>query len=461
MLLRFGVANHRSIRDYRELHLSASRRIRRKGLVIPVPTLKENAVPVVALYGGNAAGKSNLIDAMDEIRRAIVQSHKSSGATDRIPRSPFRLDDACNAQPTRFDCTFSVGEGATTAEQGRHTPESVYEYGFEYVDTEFRREWLYRMARNERQSTQVLFERRTEDGKVRVSFGSQLRGRNRTIASLTRPNSLFLSAGAQNNHPLLTDLYRYFAERWTIVLSTGAMNDVIVAERLSDYEHMEHLLLLVRQADIGIVDIDVEDEEIEIEEERAEFARDLAGLISKHFRQNPEHDPFDEASMVHEMLHRKRLRFMHSAVGDRPAAFGYSMESKGTRTLIFLLIPALEALSHGSLLVIDELDTSLHTNLARAFVSLFTRKDSNPHGAQLVFSTHDVALLGSGVLNPDEIWMTDKSHEGESRFTPLTDFKLRSRDDIEKAYRAGRLGGIPIGDDFFISLRDDGSSAES
>ena len=79
MLLRFGVANHRSIRDYQELHLSASKRIKRKGLVIPVPTLKEGAVPIVALYGGNAAGKSNLIDAMDEIQRAIVRSHNMLG----------------------------------------------------------------------------------------------------------------------------------------------------------------------------------------------------------------------------------------------------------------------------------------------------------------------------------------------------------------------------------------------
>ena len=96
-----------------------------------------------------------------------------------------------SAKPTRFDCTFTVGEG-TKAGQIDHAPESVYEYGFEYMDTEFRREWLYRITRKERQSTQVLFERTTEDGKVRVSFGSRLRGENRTIANLTRPNSLFL-----------------------------------------------------------------------------------------------------------------------------------------------------------------------------------------------------------------------------------------------------------------------------
>ena len=136
------------------------------------------------------------------------------------------------------------------------------------------------------------------------------------------------------------------------------------------------------------------------------------------------------------------------------------MESKGTRTLVSLLIPALDALSRGSLLVIDELDTSLHPDLARAFVSLFSKKTSNPYGAQLIFSTHDVALLGSGLIRQDEIWMTDKTHEGVSRFTPLTEFKLRSRDDIEKTYRRGRLGGVPSGDEFFVEFDDDRSASK-
>ena len=453
MLLRFGVANHRSIRDYQELHLSAASRIERKGLTIPVPILKEAAVPVVALYGGNATGKSNLIDALHKMRRIIVDSHKSWDPTDRIPRTPFLLADTDSAEPTRFDCTFAVGEMASTEDQSLKESAGVYEYGFEYVDREVRREWLHRIVRNERQSTQRLFERNTNEGKVHMDFGNQLRGQNRTIADLTRLNSLFLSAAAQNNHPLLTDLYRYFAEQWTVVLHADAMNDAMAAERLSDYQHMEHLLTLVRQADLGVVDIDVEDEKIQGKE--AEFARDLVGVLAKYSDQESEHDRIDEVSLTDEFLHRKRLRFVHSAVGDHTAAFRYSMESKGTRVLMSLLVPALEVLFRGALLVIDELDTSLHPDLTRAFVALFTKEHSNPHGAQLVFSTHDVALLGSGVLHQDEIWMTDKRLEGASRFTPLTEFKLRSRDDFEKAYRLGRFGGIPSGDDFFISLREE------
>ena len=448
MLLRFGVANHRSIRDYQELFLSASRRIKREGLVIPVPTLKEAAVPIAAIYGANAAGKSNLIDALGEMRWAVVLSHKNRGATDGIPRAPFRLDDTAEAEPTRFDCTFTVGQQGADG-QGSDHPESVYEYGFECTATEFCREWLYRIVRKDRQSTRLLFERETRDGKVRVKFGNQLRGENRTIANLTRPNSLFLSAAAQNNHPRLTDLYRYFSENWVILLEGEAMDEIRIADHLAEYAHLGRLVELVKQADIGVSGIDVKEEEPS--EKALEFAQDFTKLIAKHVKRA---DSMRE-SLLRDMLHRKQLRFSHAASGGSTWTLGYDSESKGTRTLISLLIPALEALARGSLLVIDELDTSLHPDLARAFVSLFNKKDSNPHGAQLVFSTHDVTLLGSGLIRQDEIWMTDKNREGVSEFTPLTDFKLRSRDDIEKAYRDGRLGGVPIADDFLVAFDDD------
>ena len=373
------------------------------------------------------------------------------GATQHIPRVPFRLDDTGEARPTRLDCTFTVGQEGANERESRG-PESVYEYGFEYTATEFRREWLYRMVRKERQSTRMLFERETKDGRVRVSFGNQLRGENRTVANLTRPNSLFLSAAAQNNHPQLTELYRYFAERWKVILSEGIMSDAEVANRLFKYEHWERFLHLVQQADVGVTGIDVNDEKLEKERDpfTSGMLRHLSAIASAHGESG-----FPSEPKLGEMHDRKRVRFVHSGIGGGAGTFDYDMESKGTRALISLLIPALDALSSGSLLVIDELDTSLHPDLARAFVSLFSKKASNLYGAQLIFSTHDVTLLDSGLIRQDEIWMTDKSREGVSRFTPLTEFKLRSRDDIERAYRRGRLGGVPAGDDFFIEFNDD------
>ena len=442
MLLRFGVGNHHSIRDYQELLLSASKRIKREGLAMPVPTLQEHVVPLAAIYGPNAAGKSNLISALDEIRRAVIRSHKDLDATDPIPRYPFRLDDESRTNPTRFDCTFTVG-GSSDDEF-----ENVYEYGFEYTARKFEREWLYQTVRKQRQSTQLLFERKTENGQVQVNFGGELRGENRLIEKITRPNSLFLSAAAQNNHPKLTDIYRYFAKRWRVILHEDAMDEAAVVQRLLDYPHTKQLLRLVQQADVGITDIALqEDQPSQIQ---LDFAQNVVGVMSKFVPPEIDTEAFSQ-QVLDKLRHTKRLRLTHSA-SEGNMAFEYNLESKGTRTMISLLIPALEALSTGSLLVVDELDTSLHPDLAKAFVSLFNRESSNPHGAQLIFSTHDVTLLGTGSIQQDEIWMTDKGRDGVSRFTPLTEFRLRSRDDIEKAYRAGRLGGVPSGDDFYLKF---------
>ena len=450
MLLRFGVANHRSIRDYQELLLTASKRIKRRGLGIPVHTLRESAVPVVAVYGPNAAGKSNLVDAMDEFQRAIVRSHVNFGAQDSIPRDRFLLDDDSKDTPTRFDCTFTIANPAAgELSSGEH--DSIFEYGFTYTNREFQKEWLYRVVRKERQSTQLLYERTTADGKVNLDFGGRLRGENRTIARLTRPNSLFLSAAAQNNHPQLGDLYRYFFDSWNVILNTEPMDDSQIARDLAEFEHIGAVVQLVRQADLGVTDIQIEDHK---PDDRAfEFARDLVDVFSK--RMNEEQRDEMQESIIDQVRQSKRLRFHHSGAKGEYSLLGYGRESKGTRTLISLLIPALKALAVGSVLVIDEIDTSLHPDLARAFVSLFKKKETNPNGAQLVFSTHDVTLLRDQFISQDEIWLAEKDDEGVTHFTPLTEFSLRTRDDIERAYRRGRLGGVPPGDDFVYAFGQD------
>ena len=447
MLLRFGVANHLSIRDYQELFLSASSRAGRQGFTIPVPTLKEAAVPVVALYGANAAGKSNLVDAMDELQRAVVRSHATFGAEGAIPRYPFGLAKDHWERPTQLDCTFTLGP-ESESDQDSAMNENVYEYGFTYTTREFLSEWLYRTTRRERISTQVLFRRTTENGNVEVEVGSRLRGENRTIANLTRPNSLFLSAAAQNNHPQLSALYRYFAQRWSVRLNSGPMEEPRIAKSLASFKHISSLLQLVRQADLGVTSIGVE--EVEPDEDDLDLARDIADLLSKRMERSDSGEII-QRQLIDQVHGLKRLSFVHSGEEGNTAEFSYGMQSKGTQTLISLLVPALNALSSGSLFVIDELDTSLHPDLARAFVSLFKRKDSNPFGAQLVFSTHDVALLSDKLLSPDEIWTVDKGSDGVSVITPLTEYKLRSRDDIERVYRQGRLGGVPSTDEFLLA----------
>lgn len=441
MLLRFGVANHRSIRDYQELLLTASRSAD-DGLTRAVPVIDGSVVPVAVLYGANASGKSNLLDAMDDMRLLVAHSHKGGDATDRIRRAPFRLDEDSASQPTRFECSFTLGSAPGAPGAG---DASVYDLEVEFSEQEIRRECLRRSVQHERRSTHTLYTRETVNGRVKVDIGGRLLGENRTIANLTRPNSLFLSAAAQNNHPQLTDVHQWFSRDWACLFSESPTPEPVAATMVGDHRYRDWLARLLRQAEAGVGGLEVG--EREIDEAAREMARKVADLVVDQ----TEGDGPDGQTLADRLVESRsrRLRLLHeSSTGLSPLDYG--SESRGTRMFLTLVLPALDALASGSMLVIDELASSLHPRLAQAFVSLFLQPESNPHGAQLVFSTHDVALLGSGFLHKDEIWLVNKSSEGVSSLTPLTDFRIRG--DFERAYRNGRLGGAPDLLRFFLDL---------
>ena len=192
MLLRFGVSNHLSIRDYQELSLSASSLKERQDekLIACAAAPTKHVVPSVVIYGANASGKSNLIDAMGAMQYHVLHLKLWGSQAARYRRHPFRLDEDSPRSPSRFDIDFLL-DGV------RH------HYGFEASDSAFESEWLYAFPKSYRQT---LFERTGDE----FHFGRGLRGQNRVIASLTRPNSLFVSAAAQNDHEQLTKVFSYF-----------------------------------------------------------------------------------------------------------------------------------------------------------------------------------------------------------------------------------------------------------
>ena len=340
------------------------------------------------------------------------------------------LDEASAEKPTRFDCLLTI------AAQDAGVPQEVYEYGFAYTNAEYTQEWLHRIVRNKRRTTRMLFERKTADSETRVTFGGNLRGENRAIAALTRPNSLFLSAAAQNNHAQLGAIHRQFAEGWQWV--SGATAEFAIAASFEGFAHKEAFMELIRQADVGVVGTELEDYDIpQRDQERIRKMYEAlagAGSAGKNFE---------------SFLPRKRLRFQHT--GSRGVhRLDYDVESRGTQRLAALAVPALNAIETGRLIVLDELDASLHHRLTAALIRLFTSK-ANRHGAQLITTVHDTTLLRDG-LELDDVWLAEKDNEGVSRFTPLTDFRIRSRDDIERIYREGRVGGAPVIGDLAIAL---------
>ena len=405
MLRRFRVANHRSLRDEHELSLVATGAdvpaarptgVRAEGREIVV-------VPSVGIFGANASGKSNVLGAMRAMRTAILNSVAEWARQEGVPREPFALDPRCHDQTTLFEVDILLGKNPV-----RHT------YGFELSDDRIEAEWLHAYPHGRRQ---IWFDReadRTDGGEAFRFPGEGLRGSKDELVRLTRSNALFLTVGASFNHPQLTAVHRWFTENLDLVTSTddvtgrSAYTRSLLVDSRRAPDHRERIESLLRVADLGLVGLDV------------------------------------DASLPDE----QQVRLLHRrAVGDPVALDFTTQESLGTHAWFAFLGPVLHALEQGSVLLADELDSSLHPVLAAEVVRLFQDPGANPHGAQLIFTTHDATLLGNGTvsrpLGRDQVWITTKRRTGETEMYPLIDAHPRKDDNLERGYLRGRYGGIP------------------
>lgn len=397
MLLRFRVTNFASLRDEAELSLIAADE--HPDLAVrPVPREKLSALPVAGIFGPNASGKSNIIKALGFARDAVRLSHQRWLPEEPIPgRWPFRLDHESGNLPSEFVFDFVV--------------ENVrYEFGFSLDDEVIRQEWLYAFPKGRRQ---IYLER---DG-ASLHFGNNLTGPRELIAETVRPNSLFLSAAATLNHPQLSKIYRWFSPRQMI-----ASGDVSIA-RPPHVLPDDRMLALLRFADLGIVG---------------------AALVQRE--SEPGTGPTEP-----------QIELVHSAhTEDGKAALPWQWESAGTRSWFDLLQLAVRALDAGGLLAVDDLGSELHPLLTAELIRLFHEPDTNPHGAQLIFNSHDVGLLGRHRnlrLSRDQIWLTEKDSGGATRLYPLSEFRVRGGlDDVEGRYLKGRYGAVPFLDHEVLDL---------
>jgi len=411
MLLRFRFSNFRSFRDEAELSLVASGLDDSPNAAFEVPGLKERVLPVAAIYGANASGKTNVIRALQFMIEAVGHSHWSWPPQGPIPRSPFMLG-AAKALPSRFEIDFVTGG-------------IRQRYGFALDSESVIEEWLLAYPNGRKQT---LFKRMPGEP---ISFSSKLPGENKAIERLTRSNSLFLSAAAQNKHPALSSVCLWFAMRLPIVLRPGSS---FYTADLCVYDDCRRVIAeLISGADLGIAQVGVQ--ETDPTGRRKEVARST-GI--------PESGG--------------RILLTH-LLGTEAVEFEPELESDGTIAFLRLLGPIVNALWSGKTVCVDELDASLHPLLAIRIIELFNDPARNPRGAQLIFNTHDTNLLGK--LRRDEIWFTEKQSDGNSTLYPLTDFKPRRHENLENGYLQGRYGAIPFinAGSFVDAFGDDGAKA--
>jgi len=352
----------------------------------------EGVLPVAAMYGANASGKTNVILALRFMQEAVKDSHARWEPDKAIELEPFA---GGSDSPATFSADFLLG-GVR------------YQYGFSLNRETVLEEWLYAYPLGKKQT---WFAR--ERNKP-ISFSAKLQGDNRTIERLTRPNSLFLSAAAQNNHEALSPVYRWFVASLSFTLGNRSMTFQQMQSLYDDAELRKKVATLVSLADLGIADLSIQEVVI------PDAAKSL----------------FDSwKPLTVQLLHR---------IDGLTLPLRPDQESRGTFAFICLLEPAISAIGNGGVVLVDELDHSLHPLLATQLIRLFSDTKSNPASAQLIFNTHDTNLLGAGVLRRDQIWFTEKARDGASQLYPLTDFKPRKQENLENGYLQGRYGAIPF-----------------
>ncbi len=401
MLIEFRVENHRSLRDEQALSMestsigdaSDSRPRELAGVRTPV-------LPVAAVYGANASGKSNVLHALGFLRDAVLYSYRVWEPGGGVPLRPFAWGPSATAS-SLFEIEAAIG-GVR------------YRYGFSASSLEIEEEWLYAWPKRRKQA---WFER---DGE-HVSFGPALQDAARLLGDVDRPNALLLSIAAQHGHKAVTPLFAWFRAINAVNVGFEDSGLAAIVHRAGDTpwtqrrwlspegSRLEFLRSFLRNADLGIKDVHVDQEATD---------RYGNGLV--------------------------QLR--HEGAGDR--WLGIEDESEGTRTL-FVMAPAVfEALHDGAPLLVDELERSLHPSVGRKLVQLFNDPNTNPRNAQLIFTTHDTNLLapfdGESALRRDQVWLTEKDSEGATTLYPLTDFKPRKGENLERGYLQGRYGAIPF-----------------
>ena len=392
MLLEFCVKNFLSIKD--DLKLSFVATTLKESLsepndVIRISDMGLALVRSAVIYGANASGKTNVLKAIAFYKSFIMNSFKNGQAGESIDVENFRLNASTVQEPTTMEATFTVGE-------------YLYRYGFEVGEKAVHAEWLYRRMNRKRSKEVEIFYR--EETGVTVHAKSPLM-QDLVNKKMVRDNALLLSTAAQFNETTAVDILHWLSDSQVLFCSEDDKMWLQAIRHLDDEKMRERIVRFAKYADLGIENI----------------TKIGNRIVSSHRQYD------DEGRETNDV------------------AFSFSgNESEGTIKYFSLAYPIIDALDNGKRLVVDELDSKLHPLLVRKIVTLFNSAETNPKGAQLLFTTHDTFLLSAGLFRRDQVWFTQKDNFGATEAYSLAEYKVRGSSPFERDYLQGKFGATPI-----------------
>lgn len=392
-LLEFTCENYRSIREPVTLSLLATPYHDRSG-AFELSTTSKKALTSVAVFGANASGKSNIMRALFFFWHAVAGNES---IYDNEKNVPFMLDDSSMTKDSTFEATFEYRE-------------KLYVLGFKYSSKskKITQEWLKATATSNKHLSKI-YERVGDEVDITKNIPLSEHGISRSYAKQVKSGELFIATVAKTtNRTMAKDI----VEGWEDchVFNTLFHDPTIeVARLLHERPKTKDLLLpLLQQADLSVTDIRVK--------------RDDKGAY--------------EIELGHSYTTKHSVKNVWFDLDDQ--------ESAGTKKFFMFALPLLLSLADGTLVVLDELGSTLHPDLLKFVVSLFNDKRRNPHNAQLVLTTHDTSLLKDSFAR-DQIYFTHKNSDQETELYSLADIKGVRKDlsNLDERYLRGDFGATP------------------
>jgi hypothetical protein len=417
MLVSFSVTNFRSIKERQTLSLISARKDHElEDNLLPAEATASIGVRLMRtaiIYGANASGKSNLLRAMLMLRQMVVFSATGLRPEQPTGAVPFILNTTTRQQPSEFEVVFLL-DGVR------------YEYR---VIVDAKVVHLEELICFPKGKAALVFLRTINE---KPKFGSTWKGGSELVDK-TRPNALLLSVGAQFNHPVLSPVYHWFATRlhyWDLSSADAHQHQISLTAVLvhENPEVKTAVEALLSHADLGITGVRtraIKPDELRLPPVPDQFAEAIRGSAA-------------QGKIID-------TRFLHHVEGaTEPVEMLLGDESIGTQRFFGLLGQLHQIIAAGACIVIDELDASLHPLLVRAVVAMLHDPLVNKNNAQAIVTTHDTTLLSQEVVRRDQVWFTEKDQEGGTRLYPLTDYKPKQGEALQRGYLGGRYGGVPI-----------------
>ncbi len=427
MLIEFNVENFLSFKDLTTFSMVAAKSFKEYKNSHTIDERNLTLLKSAIIYGNNASGKSNLLEAMGFMKSTVLNSFRDAligNNEGKFPLEKFALNSKSEKETSFFEISFIQND-------------IKYRYGFELDFDKVVAEWLFHTTSKE----VYLFKRVLQNIEINKSAFKEALGKEEDV----RENVLFLSFLAYHQKSEISNSIVDWLRNFNFIngIHDRGHKRYTIDKLKSDKQFFNWVLHFIKYLEIS--NLSTTEEEInevglemlrekEKDEEIINLLTSIQNVQSKQSKRDQlitYHRKYDENNILVDTI---EFNF------DR-------QESEGTKKLLYLLGPWYDTLQNGKVLIIDELDSRLHSRLTSRLIGFFHH--FNQRSAQLICAVHDVSLLNKETFRRDQIWFIEKNQFGVSELFSLADFKtekVRNKSAFDKNYLDGKYGSIPYFD---------------